>query len=68
MSRYDSDQLPEPIRTEAVDYIEHLLEKHVNEPFAKKRISKWADVWRRAKIEGESMSETVIRMREEERC
>ncbi len=59
-------QLPEPLKREVLDYAEYLLMKyHSGEKGNGKK--KWADMTRRGPSKGETGSETVIRMRGEER-
>lgn len=59
--------LPDEIKKEVLRYAEYLLEK--NRITSTRRIEKkWADVTGRGSALGETASDTVIRLRREERC
>jgi hypothetical protein len=59
-------QLPEPLKREVLDYAEYLLKKY-NVHGKVSDAKKWADVGSRGSSKGETGSETVIRLRSEER-
>jgi hypothetical protein len=60
------NQLPEPLKREVLDYAEYLLTKYGMKKQEKER-EKWTDVSLRGRSVGETASETVTRMRKEER-
>ena len=58
--------LPEPVKKELLEYADYLLTKY--ESKVKKTTGrKWADVSSRGSSRGETASETVIKLRREER-
>ncbi len=60
------NKLPERLQREVLNYAEYLLTKY----YAAQKTQgekKWADVRGRGRFSGETASETVIRMRGEER-
>ncbi len=58
-------KLPEPLQREVMDYAEYLLQKYHadNREYVRRN---WADVKKRGRSSGETASETVLRIREEE--
>ena len=62
----DIESLPDNIKTEVLDYAEYLLTKYG--PYGQKiNRTHWANVASRGRSINESASETVRRLREEER-
>lgn len=59
-------KLPEPIQKEILDYAEYLVVKHKIKSSNQKE-SNWVDVSSRGRSSHEMASDTVVRMREEER-
>jgi len=67
LSIVELENLPEEIKKEVLLYAEYLLEK--NRIAGRQRIEKkWADVTERGSSMGETASDTVVRLRKEERC
>lgn len=60
------EKLPEPLKREVLDYAEYLSRKY-NIDVKKQGKKKWADVSKRGSSKGETGSETVNRMRGEDR-
>lgn len=61
------ENLPDEIQKEVLQYAEHLVEKR-RIVGRKGKAKKWTDVRGRGATKGESASDTVIRLRREERC
>ncbi len=59
--------LPEEIQKEVLQYAEYLLEKKQG-VHRKDTSKKWTEVRGRGSPNGESATDTVIRLRREERC
>jgi len=61
----DLENLPEEIKKEVLRYVEYLLDKN---RITGTRRKKWTDVTGRGATMGETASDTVVRLRREERC
>ena len=58
--------LPEPVKKELLEYADYLLAKYESK-VKKPTGNKWADVSSRGCSSGETASETVLKLRREER-
>lgn len=58
--------LPEPVKKELLEYADYLLAKYESKK-KKSTENKWADVSSRGSSRGETASETVTKLRREER-
>lgn len=58
--------LPDPIKNQILDYAENLVEKYKARQKTQKTKT-WVDVSARGRSIGESASETIVKLREEEK-
>ncbi|MFW5709881.1 MAG: DUF2281 domain-containing protein [Bacteroidota bacterium] len=62
----DLEKIPEPLKREVLDYAEYLSKKY-NVDVKQQCKKRWADVSKRGSSQGETGSETINRMRGEDR-